>query len=146
LLVQRLAQLFLIALAEVANLGGRLSTIGPGIPTTLYARVLAGCYGIPNVYAEVVGVYTNTTPVEAYRGAGRPEATFMLERLIDRLAGLDGHRVLLENSPHRDLDADPLRRTERTPFGIHFEALLPAATGRLYYGQPWDAWHWTPTS
>ena len=56
----------------LANLGGRLSTIGPGIPTTLYARVLSGCYKIPNVYAEVTGVYTNTTFVDAYRGAGRP--------------------------------------------------------------------------
>ena len=56
----------------LANLGGRLSTIGPGIPTTLYARVLAGCYKIPNVYAEVTGVYTNTTFVDAYRGAGDP--------------------------------------------------------------------------
>ena len=55
-----------------ANLGGRLSTIGPGIPTTLYGRVLAGPYKIPNVYAEVTGVYTNTTFVDAYRGAGRP--------------------------------------------------------------------------
>ncbi len=55
-----------------ANLGGRLSTIGPGIPTTLYGRVLSGCYKIPNVYAEVTGVYTNTTFVDAYLGAGRP--------------------------------------------------------------------------
>ena len=55
-----------------ANLGGRLSTIGPGIPTTLYGRVLAGPYKFPNVHCEVIGVYTNTTFVDAYRGAGRP--------------------------------------------------------------------------
>lgn len=75
-----------------ANLGGRLSTIGPGIPTTLYGRVLAGCYKIPNVFAEVVGVYTNTTFVDAYRGAGRPEATYVVERAMDLFAdeiGLD---------------------------------------------------------
>jgi carbon-monoxide dehydrogenase large subunit len=75
-----------------ANLGGRLSTIGPGIPTTLYARVLAGCYKIPNVYCEVTGVYTNTTFVDAYRGAGRPEATYVIERAMDLFAdeiGLD---------------------------------------------------------
>ncbi len=69
-----------------ANLGGRLSTIGPGIPTTLYARVLSGCYKIPNVYAEVTGVYTNTTFVDAYRGAGRPEATYVIERAMDLFA------------------------------------------------------------
>jgi len=69
-----------------ANLGGRLSTIGPGIPTTLYARVLSGCYKIPNVYCEVTGVYTNTTFVDAYRGAGRPEATYVIERAMDLFA------------------------------------------------------------
>ena len=69
-----------------ANLGGRLSTIGPGIPTTLYGRVLAGPYKFPNVYCEVTGVYTNTTFVDAYRGAGRPEATYVVERSMDLLA------------------------------------------------------------
>ncbi len=69
-----------------ANLGGRLSTIGPGIPTTLYGRVLSGCYKIPNVYCEVTGVYTNTTFVDAYRGAGRPEAAYVIERAMDLFA------------------------------------------------------------
>jgi carbon-monoxide dehydrogenase large subunit len=69
-----------------ANLGGRLSTIGPGIPTTLYGRVLSGCYKIPNVFCEVIGVYTNTTFVDAYRGAGRPEATYVVERAMDLFA------------------------------------------------------------
>jgi carbon-monoxide dehydrogenase large subunit len=69
-----------------ANLGGRLSTIGPGIPTTLYARVLHGCYKIPHIYAEVTGVYTNTTFVDAYRGAGRPESTYVIERAMDLFA------------------------------------------------------------
>lgn len=64
--------------------------------------------------------------------------------LIDRLTTLDGARVLLENSPHRDLDSSTVTRTERTPFNVHFEAYLPATTGKLYYGQPWDCWHWTP--
>ncbi len=75
-----------IRVKTYANLGGRLSTIGPGIPTTLYARVLSGCYKIPNVYAEVVGVYTNTVFVDAYRGAGRPEATYVVERAMDLFA------------------------------------------------------------
>ena len=84
----------------LANLGGRLSTIGPGIPTTLYARVLSGCYKIPNVYAEVTGVYTNTTFVDAYRGAGRPEATYVIERAMDLFAaeiGMDRAAVRRKN-------------------------------------------------
>ena len=83
-----------------ANLGGRLSTIGPGIPTTLYGRVLSGRYKIPNVYCEVTGVYTNTTFVDAYRGAGRPEATYVLERAMDLLAdeiGMDPAAVRRKN-------------------------------------------------
>ncbi len=84
----------------LANLGGRLSTIAPGIPTTLYARVLSGCYKIPNVYAEVTGVYTNTTFVDLYRGAGRPEATYVIERAMDLFAaeiGMDRAEVRRRN-------------------------------------------------
>lgn len=84
----------------IANLGGRLSTIGPGIPTTLYARILSGPYKIPNIYAEVTGVYTNTTFVDAYRGAGRPEATYVVERSMDLVAdelGLDPAEVRRRN-------------------------------------------------
>ncbi len=83
-----------------ANLGGRLSTIGPGIPTTLYGRVLSGCYKIPNVFCEVTGVYTNTTFVDAYRGAGRPEATYVIERAMDLFAdeiGMDRAAVRRKN-------------------------------------------------
>lgn len=64
--------------------------------------------------------------------------------LAQRVRSLDGAMILLENSPHRDLDADPNRRTERTPFSSHFEMLLTEATGRRLYGQGWDCWHWTP--
>jgi len=83
-----------------ANLGGRLSTIGPGIPTTLYGRVLSGPYAFPNVYCEVVGVYTNTVFVDAYRGAGRPEATYVVERAMDLFAaeiGMDRAEVRRRN-------------------------------------------------
>jgi aerobic carbon-monoxide dehydrogenase large subunit len=83
-----------------ANLGGRLSTIGPGIPTTLYGRILAGPYKIPNVHCEVLGVYTNTTFVDAYRGAGRPEATYVVERAMDLVAdelGMDPAAVRRRN-------------------------------------------------
>src|SRR5580765_8295249 len=83
-----------------ANLGGRLSTVGPGIPTTLYGRVLAGPYKFPNVHCEVTGVYTNTTFVDAYRGAGRPEATYVVERAMDLFAaeiGMDKAAIRRKN-------------------------------------------------
>jgi carbon-monoxide dehydrogenase large subunit len=67
----------------IANLGGYISTFGPNIPTNLYGPLLAGVYTTPAIYCEVKVVFTNTVPVDAYRGAGRPEATFVLERLVD---------------------------------------------------------------
>jgi carbon-monoxide dehydrogenase large subunit len=70
----------------LANLGGVLSTIAPGIPTTLYGRLLSGAYKIPHIYCNVKGVYTNTGMVDAYRGAGRPEATYVVERAMDLVA------------------------------------------------------------
>lgn len=69
-----------------ANLGGYLSTIAGGVATTLYARIATGVYDIKAAHVQVVGVYTNTAMVDAYRGAGRPEASYMIERMMDRLA------------------------------------------------------------
>ncbi|HEX2138117.1 MAG TPA: xanthine dehydrogenase family protein molybdopterin-binding subunit [Woeseiaceae bacterium] len=69
-----------------ANLGAYLSTFGPSVPTYLYATLLAGTYKTPAIHAEVKGIFTNTVPVDAYRGAGRPEASYLLERLVDRAA------------------------------------------------------------
>jgi aerobic carbon-monoxide dehydrogenase large subunit len=83
-----------------ANLGGVLSTIAPGIPTTLYGRMLSGAYKIPNIYCKVYGVYTNTGMVDAYRGAGRPEASYVVERAVDLVAdklGLDPAEVRRKN-------------------------------------------------
>jgi carbon-monoxide dehydrogenase large subunit len=71
-----------------ANLGAYLSTFGPSVPTYLYATLLAGCYKTPAIYAEVKGMFTHTVPVDAYRGAGRPEASYLLERLVDRAAAV----------------------------------------------------------
>ncbi len=70
-----------------AGMGAYLSTAAPGIPTILHGLMLSGVYDIPAIKEDVYGVYTNGVPVEAYRGAGRPEATFMLERMVDILAG-----------------------------------------------------------
>jgi carbon-monoxide dehydrogenase large subunit len=69
-----------------ANLGAYLSTASTGVPTILHGLMLSGSYKIPNIHEDVYGVFTNTTPVDAYRGAGRPEATFLVERLVDLLA------------------------------------------------------------
>ncbi|MGE5414857.1 MAG: xanthine dehydrogenase family protein molybdopterin-binding subunit, partial [Syntrophomonadaceae bacterium] len=69
-----------------ANLGAYLSTASTGIPTILHGLMLSGAYDIRNIHEVVHGVFTNTTPTDAYRGAGRPEATFMVERLVDLVA------------------------------------------------------------
>ena len=73
----------------IANLGAYMSTFSSSVPTYLYATLLSGQYDIAAIYAEVDAVYTNTAPVDAYRGAGRPEATFVVERLVE-----EGARVL----------------------------------------------------
>ena len=69
-----------------ANLGAYLSTFASCIPTILYATLLAGQYTTPAIYCEVTAVFTNTAPVDAYRGAGRPEATYVVERLVETAA------------------------------------------------------------
>ncbi len=100
-----------------AGMGAYLSTAAPGIPTILHGLMLSGPYAVPAVKEDVYGVYTNTTPVEAYRGAGRPEATFMLERMLDRLA--------------RELKIDPveIRRRNLIP---PFDAGHTVITGLTY--------------
>ncbi len=69
-----------------ANLGAYLSTFGSCIPTYLHGTLLQGLYKTPKINVDVTAVFTNTTPVDAYRGAGRPEATYLLERLVDLAA------------------------------------------------------------
>jgi aerobic carbon-monoxide dehydrogenase large subunit len=83
-----------------AGLGGYASTAAPGIPTILHGLIYSGPYAIPNIHGTVHGVYTSATPVDAYRGAGRPEATYLLERLMDLFAreiGKDGIEVRRKN-------------------------------------------------
>jgi carbon-monoxide dehydrogenase large subunit len=91
-----------------ANLGGYLSTFSSSVPTYLYAPLLSGQYDIPAIYCEVDAVYTNTAPVDAYRGAGRPEATFVVERLVEvaaRQLGQDPaefrRRNFIKSFPHQ---------------------------------------------
>jgi carbon-monoxide dehydrogenase large subunit len=75
-----------LKVSTIAAMGAYLSTFATSVPTYLYATLLAGVYATPAIYAEVRAVFTNTVPVDAYRGAGRPEATYLLERLVDKAA------------------------------------------------------------
>ncbi|MAI02540.1 MAG: carbon monoxide dehydrogenase [Rickettsiales bacterium] len=72
----------------LANIGAYISDFGVFIPTYAGTGMLTGCYKVPCAYANIKGVYTNTNPVDAYRGAGRPEAAYLIERLIDKSARL----------------------------------------------------------
>jgi carbon-monoxide dehydrogenase large subunit len=88
-----------------ANLGAYLSLFGSSVPTYLYGTLLAGQYRTPNIHVEVHGVYTNTAPVDAYRGAGRPEATYVVERIVETAArelGIDPAELRRRNliRPH----------------------------------------------
>lgn len=83
-----------------ANLGAYLSTFAPCVPTWLHGTLLQGLYTTPKIHVDVSGVFTNTVPVDAYRGAGRPEATYLLERLIDTAAlemGIDPAELRFKN-------------------------------------------------
>ncbi|WP_121062652.1 xanthine dehydrogenase family protein molybdopterin-binding subunit [Chachezhania antarctica] len=84
----------------MANLGAYLSNFATATPTFLHGTLMAGNYTVPNVYVNVKGVFTNTVPVDAYRGAGRPEATYSLERVIDKCArelGIDPIEIRRRN-------------------------------------------------
>ena len=84
----------------VANLGAYLSTFASSVPTILYATLLAGQYATPKIYCNVKGMFTNTAPVDAYRGAGRPEATYTVERLVETAAhelGIDPAEIRRRN-------------------------------------------------
>jgi aerobic carbon-monoxide dehydrogenase large subunit len=92
----------------VANLGAYLSTNGPGSSTNSPASAMGGVYAIPAVFMAVRGAFTNTVPIDAYRGAGKPEANYLIERLVDRAARrlkLDPvdlrRRNLISQFPHR---------------------------------------------
>ena len=84
----------------VANFGGYMSLFSSAVPTYLYATLLSGQYIIPNIYANVKAVYTNTVPVDAYRGAGRPEACYLIERMMEKAArelGVDPGELRAKN-------------------------------------------------
>ena len=95
-----------------ANMGAYLSTFAPSVPTWLHGTLMAGNYKTPLVYVNVKAVFTNTVPVDAYRGAGRPEATYQLERVIDKAA--------------RELGVDPIK-LRRQNFISEFPYQTPVA-------------------
>jgi carbon-monoxide dehydrogenase large subunit len=101
----------------VANMGAYLSQFGPFVPTYAASGVLAGVYGFKAIHAVVQGVYTHTVPVDAYRGAGRPESNYIVERLIDTAARQIG------------VDRAELRRRNMIP-----SSAMPYTTpvGRIY--------------
>ena len=79
-----------LRVSTLAAVGAYVSTVGAAVPTTVYTAVLSGPYRIPAIFAEVRAVFTNTVPTDAYRGAGRPEACFVLERLVEEAAAQTG--------------------------------------------------------
>ena len=92
----------------VANLGASMATGGPGSSTNAPGNAMGGGYAIPAVFMAVRGVFTNTVPIDAYRGAGKPEANYLVERLIEAAApivGIDGITLrrlnLVSEFPHR---------------------------------------------
>ena len=102
-----------------ANMGAYLSTFAPSIPTYLYATLLAGTYATPKIWCGVKAVFTNTVPVDAYRGAGRPEANTLLERLVDAAAretGID--RVEIRRKNFIPPDAFPYQ----TPVALQYDS------------------------
>lgn len=108
-----------LRVSTLANLGAYLSTFAPSVPTYLYATLLAGVYKTPAIYAEVKAVFTNTVPVDAYRGAGRPEAAYLLERLVDVAAletGID--RITLRRKNFIPPEAFPYQ----TPVALQYDS------------------------
>jgi carbon-monoxide dehydrogenase large subunit len=88
-----------------ANMGGYLSLYAPFIPTLAGGRIFGGVYRVPSLFAEVKGYFSNTAPVDAYRGAGRPEAAYLMERLMDVAAaktGIDRVEIRKRNLPTPD--------------------------------------------
>jgi carbon-monoxide dehydrogenase large subunit len=83
-----------LRVVNTANMGAYLSTMGAGVPTIDFGLMITGAYDIPKAAVRTYGVYTNTTPTDAYRGAGKPEATFQIERAIDLFAHEIGMDVL----------------------------------------------------
>jgi len=107
-----------LRVATLANLGAYVSTVGAAIPSAIYSALLAGLYTTPAIHVEITGAFTNTVPTDAYRGAGRPEACYVLERLADAAArelGLDRTELRRRNL------IPPAAMPYRTPIGPTYD-------------------------
>ena len=115
----------------IANMGAYLSTFASSVPTILYATLLAGQYKTPAIYAEVKAVFTNTAPVDAYRGAGRPEATYVVERLVETAArdmGMDPALIRRQNFITQFPYATPVGLTYDTgDYAAHLDKAIDTA-------------------
>ena len=119
----------------LANLGAYLSTFAPSVPTWLHGTLLAGQYTTPAIYCNVKAMFTNTVPVDAYRGAGRPEATYVVERLMSKAArelGVDQTELRRKNF------IQPSQFPYQTPVAVvydtgDYEASLDKAMGMADY-------------
>src|SRR5213593_1781715 len=110
-----------------ANLGAYLSTFAPAVPTFLYGTLLNGVYAIPAIHCEVTGVFSNTTAVDAYRGAGRPEACYVVERIVEAGARAAG------------MDVADLRKKNFIPkFSGAFQTQVAVVYDSGDYGAAWD--------
>jgi aerobic carbon-monoxide dehydrogenase large subunit len=120
---------------NISNMGAYLSTFAPFIPTFAGTGVLASVYGFKAIYANVLGVFTNTVPVDAYRGAGRPESNYLVERLVDAAArelGIDKVELRRRNM------VPPEAMPHSTPVGKSYDSgdfrhVLDAATKHMDY-------------
>lgn len=118
-----------------ANMGAYLSTFAPCVPTYLYGTLLAGVYSTPAILCEVKAVFSNTVPVDAYRGAGRPEAAYLLERIVDaaaRQTGIDPVELRRRNFIAKD--AFPYQTPVALQYDIgDYETTLDAALAGVDY-------------
>jgi len=134
-----------LKVSTVANMGAYLSTFAPCIPTYLYGTLLAGTYTTPAIYVETKAVFTHTVPVDAYRGAGRPEATFLLERIVDLAAdelGMDPGELRRRNFIPKD--AYPYQtpvalQYDSGDYGATLELALKAADYQGFEGRRREA-------
>src|SRR3954451_6306314 len=119
----------------IANMGAYLSLFAPAIPTYLYGTLLAGAYQTPAIHVDVTSVFTNTTPVDAYRGAGRPEACYLIERMVD----LAAHELRMDPIEIRRKNfIPPDKFPYQTPVAVqydsgNYEGALDKALGMFGY-------------
>jgi hypothetical protein len=128
--------------SEVGALFDRIQHLLPIVAAPALAGFVlrfAGTRRLALALAAVMGLYVATS-FEPVRHV--PNLRAWDPPLIDRIAASDGALVLVEVSPHRDMDSDPRRRTPTTPFDVHFEGLLPSVAGQRFYTQMWDGWIW----